>query len=127
MKMRWFLLLSGFSAALVLFVGSASSQTNNASEAQWLDSSEVLHKDGILRISDGSSYYEFKTNGTFRSFPVAMSGRCFDGTWTSIDDIPHVSRFTMKAESSWMNGEQPLPHPPADDWKIVFVVYAGNK
>ena len=29
--------------------------------AQSLDPSDVLKKDGILRISDGSSYYEFRT------------------------------------------------------------------
>ena len=91
-------------------------------EAQSLDPSDVLKIDGILRISDGSSYYEFDTNGTFNSFPVGKSGRCFRGTWTS-SAMPNSCTFTVIAKMSWMNGIQ----PPPDDWKIVLRVDSGVK
>jgi hypothetical protein len=124
MKMRRLLLVSEFFVALIFFVGSAHAQTNITPEAQFVHPSEILHEDGILRLSDGSSYYEFKTNGTFRSYPVGTSGRRFDGTWTTSDDKRlYASRFTVEAKSSWMNGEQ----SPPDKWTITFVVYAGQK
>jgi hypothetical protein len=88
--------------------------------AQSLDPLDILKQDGVLRISDGSSYYEFNTNGVFKSFPVGISGRCFDGTWTSSTDT-HLLHFTVKAKMGWMNGIQ----PPPDDWKIIFTIYPG--
>ena len=93
-----------------------------SAKAQLLDPSAALKQDGILRISDGSSYYEFNTNGTFKSFPVGMSGRTFAGTWTSSAD-PNELHFTVTAKMGWMNGFQ----PPQDDWRIVFTVYAGTR
>ena|ERR1017187_1262264 len=95
-----------------------------SAKAQPLDPSDVLKQDGVLRISDGSSYYEFHTNGTFKSFPVGKSGRCFDGTWTSNTD-PNSCHFTVRASMSWMNGITPIK--PSDDWKIVFAVYGGTR
>jgi hypothetical protein len=86
--------------------------------AQWLNPRDVLKQDGVLRISDGSSYYEFYTNSTFKSFPVGYSGRCFTGTWMS-DADPQRLNFTVTAKISWRNGYQ----PPPDDWRIVF---SGN-
>jgi hypothetical protein len=92
-----------------------------SAKAHTLDPSDVLKQDGILRISDGSSYYEFNTNGTFWSFPIGMSGRCFAGTWTSNAD-PNSLHFTVKAKRSWKNG---IVTPPGD-WKIVFTVYLAT-
>ena len=89
-------------------------------EAQSLNPSDVFKQDGVLRITDGSSYYEFNTNGTFRSFPVRVSGRTFVGTCTFSGDIDECS-FAVKAKMGWMNGFQ----PPPDDWRIDFVVYPG--
>jgi hypothetical protein len=93
-----------------------------SAKAQSLDPSAVFKQDGILRISDGSSYYEFKTNGTFRSIPVGMSGRTFTGTWTSSAD-PNYLHFTVTAKMGWMNGIE----PPQDDWRIVFAVSSGTR
>jgi hypothetical protein len=95
-----------------------------SAKAQSLDPSDVLKQDGILRISDGSSYWEFNTNGTFRSFPVGVSGRVFfAGTWTSSAD-PNVLRFTVTAKRGWMNGGG----IPQDDWRrIVIIVTQGHR
>jgi len=93
-----------------------------SARAQSLDPSDVLKQDGILRVSDGSSYYEFRTNGTFHSFPVSVSGRTFDGSWTSSAG-PYSITFTVTAKMGWLNGIQPQP----DDWKIVLRVDAGLK
>jgi hypothetical protein len=92
-----------------------------STKAQSLDPSAVFKQDGILRISDGSSYYEFNTNGTFKSFPVGISGRTFTGTWTSSADI-NLLHFTVTAKTGWMNGITPLQ---SDDWRIVLAVYPG--
>ena len=86
-----------------------------STKAQWVAPSAVLKQDGVLRISDGSSYYEFNTNGTFKSSPVDLSGRTFAGTWTSSTDMNYLY-FTATAKMGWMNGTQ----PPQDDWKLVF-------
>ncbi|HXF10421.1 MAG TPA: hypothetical protein VN625_06515 [Desulfuromonadaceae bacterium] len=93
-----------------------------SAKAQALDPSAVFKQDGVLRISDGSSYYEFNTNGTFKSFPVGMSGRTFTGTWTSSPDI-NLLHFTVTTKMGWMNGFQ----PPQDDWRIIFAVYPGTR
>jgi hypothetical protein len=90
--------------------------------AQSLDPSNVFKQDGILSITDGSSYYEFNTNGTFKSFPVGKSGRCFDGKCTPSSEF-NILHFTVKAKMGWMNGFQ----PPPDDWKIVFTIYPGTR
>jgi hypothetical protein len=87
-----------------------------SSKAQSLDPSAVLKQDGVLTISDGSSYYEFNTNGTFKSFPVDLSGRTFTGTWTSNADMNYL-HFTVTAKMGWMNGATALQ---SNDWKIVF-------
>jgi hypothetical protein len=91
-------------------------------DTNYLDPANVLKVDGVLTITDGSSCYVFRTNGTFSSFPVGISGRCFEGTWTS-SSMQNLSTFTVEAKMSWMNGEQLL-----DEYrKIVFAVYAGRK
>jgi hypothetical protein len=90
-----------------------------STKAQEKNPSDVLKQDGVLRISDGSSYYEFRTNGTFSSFPVGNSGRCFKGTWKSTDN-PNACSFTVTAKMYWMNGGG---SQPTDDWEIIFRVF----
>ena len=106
--MKIFLLFLMFACAII------------STKAQSLDPSAVFKQDGILRISDGSSYYEFNTNGTFKSFPVSISGRTFTGTWSSSADSNYL-HFTVTAKMGWMNGIQ----PPQEDWRIVFAVGPG--
>ncbi len=80
---------------------------------------EILKRDGELVLSDGSSYFVFAQDGTFRSFPAGISGRMLTGNWTSKEQNPVF--FTATARVSWANGTQ-----PRDDYRrIVFVVYDG--
>jgi hypothetical protein len=106
-----------FFIALFLFCDAIVS-TNATS----LNPPDVFTQDGVLRITDGSSYYEFNTNGTFKSFPVGISGRCFDGKCTPSSEF-NLLHFAVKAKMEWMNGIQ----PPPDDWKIVFTIYPGTR
>jgi len=89
-----------------------------------LKPTDVLKQDGVLRITDGASYYEFNTNGTFRSYPIGIwSARGFIGTYT-VATCPQPSdcRFTVKAKKGvMMLGAD----PKSDDWKIVFYVSCG--
>lgn len=92
-----------------------------AADTNYLHAADVLKSDGVLLICDGSSYYAFKADGTFRSFPRGMSGRVFDGTWKKTDENP--LKLEVTAKMSWANGEQ-----PQDDYRrIVFFVYGGGK
>jgi hypothetical protein len=103
-----------------------------SANAQSLVPLDVLKQDGVLRISDGSSYWEFNTNNTFRSFPISKSipnspwvtgtGRTFDGTWTSRTN-GNACIFTVKAKSGWDVGLE----FPGDDYKIVIAVYTGER
>jgi hypothetical protein len=81
---------------------------------------ELIKRDGELALFDGSSYFVFSQDGTFRSFPAGVSGRKLTGTWTSKEQNPVF--FTATARVSWANGIQ-----PRDDYRrIVFVVYDGS-
>ena len=86
-----------------------------------LPPNEVLRADGLLVLTDGSSYFLFVRDGTFRSFPCGLSGRTFQGTWTAPFGSPCI--FTVEATASWVNGVS-----AANDYRnIIFVVYMGNK
>jgi hypothetical protein len=80
----------------------------------------LFKTDGRLVIGDGSSYYVFRTNGTFLSAPVGMSGRTFEGTCVATIESDRVS-FTVHATKGWMNG--PTLH---DEYRIIFVVHSGG-
>lgn len=80
---------------------------------------DILKRDGELALSDTVSYFVFSQDGTFRSFPVGMSGRMLSGKWTAKETNPVF--LTVIAKVGWMNGAQPV-----DDYrKIVFVIYGG--
>jgi hypothetical protein len=103
-----------------VFIWLSSVCLRCAADTNFLDAADVLKDDGVLALTDGSSYYVFKTNSTFSSFPISISGRCFDGTWTA---DPRYSRFTVEAKETWMNG-----FSATNEYRrIVFVVYRGRK
>jgi hypothetical protein len=107
--------------SLLIFACVLASSFACIADTNFLDPANVLKTNGVLTITDGSSYYVFRTNGTFSSFPIGISGRCFEGTWTS-SSMPNLSTFTVEAKMSWMNGIQ----SPDEYRKIVFSVYAGH-
>ena len=83
---------------------------------------QVLKEDGILVISDGSSVYAFKADGSFSSSPLkGFRGRCLKGTWTpNYNDMTVV---TVKAKVNWVNSLS-----TADDYrKIVFFLSSGKR
>lgn len=42
---------------------------------------ELVESEGELVLTDSSSFFVFKADGTFESFPNGMSGRTFTGSW----------------------------------------------
>jgi hypothetical protein len=85
--------------------------------------SDFISKEGQLRITDGSSIYTFKKDGTFELHPVGVSGREIKGTWKSRNDN---NRFIeIEGEWMWMNGEV----IPNDFRKMVLAIYplSGEK
>ena len=93
-----------------------------AADPNYTDPADIIKADGVLVISDGSSLYEFKNDGTFHSHPMGMDGRLLDGTWTSGGGIRSMT-LTATAKMSWVNGPQ-----PKDEYrKIVFLLYPGGK
>jgi hypothetical protein len=72
----------------------------------------VMEKHGSFAISDGASWYSFSKDGSFKSGPMGMSGRTFEGKWTLSDEM----MFTVIAKVGWYNGGV-----PRDDYRrIVF-------
>jgi hypothetical protein len=61
---------------------------------------KVMEKYGSFAISDGSSWYNFSKDGTFKSGPMGMSGRTLEGKWAAAGD----DTFTVVAKYGWING-----------------------
>ena len=81
---------------------------------------ELIKAEGELTLTDNASFFVFKADGTFLSFPNGMSGRTMKGTWTSPPGEP--LRFEVLALQSWMNGAS-----APDDWrKLSFAIYDGK-
>jgi len=99
-----------------LFVASVAC----GAEKKYFRAEDVLQSDGYLLISDGSSYYAFKGDGTFLSFAHGISGRTFAGTWIKSQGDP--LKLEVRAKMGWDNGFQ-----PGEYRRIVFFVYGGNK
>jgi hypothetical protein len=85
------------------------------------DPTTVFRTDGVLIITDGSSFYLFRTNGTFVSTPAGLSGRTFEGTCTWSSDENKLS-FSVKAREGWWNGPG-----SGDDYRIALDVWSGKK
>lgn len=81
---------------------------------------ELIKREGELVLTDSSSFFVFKADGTFQSFPNGMSGRTFAGTWKSPPGEPQI--FEVLAVQSWLNGGS----VPDDQRKLVFAIYAGK-
>ena len=66
------------------------------------DPGQIITAEGVLRISDGSSIYEFNRDGSFTLEPLAISGRSISGSWTAIKD--NSRQFEVTGEWGWTNG-----------------------
>jgi hypothetical protein len=61
--------------------------------------SQIIKDEGKFIFTDGSSYYLFQKDGTFKSEPVGISGRVITGTWKSQNNL-----FVIQGKWSWVNG-----------------------
>jgi hypothetical protein len=81
---------------------------------------ELIKTEGELVLTDSASFFVFKADGTFQSFPTGMSGRTLSGTWKSPPGEPQI--FEVIALHSWLNGVS----APDDYRKIGFAIYSGK-
>ena len=91
-----------------------------AADPDFIPPLDALNEKGALVLTDGSSVFEFRRGGVFASYPVGMSGRVFDGTWTTDESGPFL--FKATATEKWMNGSQPLDNR----YRIAFHVSSGR-
>ena len=61
--------------------------------------SQIIQEEGRFVFIDGSSFYLFKKDGTFKSEPLGGSGRIITGTWKKQDNL-----FVIQGLWSWING-----------------------
>lgn len=81
---------------------------------------KAIHSKGSITISDGSSFYTFREDGSFQSGPCGISGRLITGKWKISNDRPD-SLFIVDGEWSWMNGASLQD----DLGRIVFDIRPG--
>ena len=79
----------------------------------------AIERFGRVSVTDGSSYFTFAKDHTFRSGPLGMSGREFVGRWT----VERGQIFTVTAKMGWANGI----NPPDEYRRIVFYISGVQK
>ncbi len=85
-----------------------------------ISAEKAIQAKGSITISDGSSFYTFREDGSFQSGPRGLSGRVITGKWKIRNDRP-MSIFIVDGEWSWMNGSS-----LNDDFgRIVFDIRPG--
>ena len=72
---------------------------------------KIIEEEGQFIFHDGSSYYLFKKDGTFRSGPMGLSGREIEGKWKVDDRL-----FVIEGRWDWINGVS-----PADDYRRMVI------
>jgi hypothetical protein len=102
-------------AAVVLFLVFSASA---ALAANFPEPLQIIQEEGQFVFTDGSSYYQFKKDGTFKSGPLGISGREISGTWKSPD--PRFPMFVIQGRWSWINGLS-----PRDDYRKL-TLYIGH-
>jgi len=86
------------------------------------DPAVEMQKSGIT-LTDGSSFYTFAKDGTFRSGPVGISGRTFEGHWKLGEHYAgSAAKVIVEAKFGWDNGLSPRN----DYRRIVFAIYSGT-
>lgn len=102
----------------LLFLLLTSAQFIAAAEDTRMPPLKAIEQFGSVSITDGSSFFTFSKDGTFRSGPLGSSGREFEGHWTASDTI-----FTVIAKLGWKNGAS----TGKDYRRIIFVIYDVQK
>ena len=82
---------------------------DQSAPADYRTALQVINSDGDLTISDGSSFYTFKKDGSFVSGPCGISGRTMLGSWRAPGgDGGKIVSFLVDAKIGWMNGITPV-------------------
>ena len=87
-------------------------------EEESLPPLKAIEQFGSISITDGSSFFTFSKDSSFRSGPLGISGREFEGHWTA-----EGARLVVTAKLGWMNGAS-TGH---DYRRIVFVIYSVRR
>ena len=103
-----------------IFILILLASTAVAADLTTVEPMDALKSNGILVISDGSSLYEFHSDGNFHSYPIQYSGRCFDGKWTPDKTTPWG--FNAIAVLSWAT----FPEEKYDYFRINFELSRGS-
>ncbi len=79
---------------------------------------KIIQEEGQFIFTDGSSYYQFKKDGTFKSGPLRIQGREITGRWKVVD--ARFPLFVILGRWSWINGLS-----PKEDYRKL-TLYLGN-
>ena len=74
-------------------------EANAVSAADYPEPIKIIQQEARFVFTDGSSYYLFKKDGTFKSGPLGLSGREIEGTWKLKDTL-----FVIEGHWGWING-----------------------
>src|SRR4051794_36756726 len=72
---------------------------------------KIIEEEGQFVFHDGSSYYLFRKDGTFKSGPMGLSGREITGKWRVDDRL-----FVIEGRWGWINGVS-----PEDDYRKMVI------
>ncbi len=82
---------------------------------------QAIQEKGSVTISDGSSFYTFRKDGTFDSGPLGFGGRTISGRWRLDESRPNPA-FVVDGKWGWINGLS-----RSDDLRrIVFDIRPGK-
>jgi hypothetical protein len=107
-----------FMKITLLFLLLTSARFIAAAEDTKMPAFKAIEQFGSISITDGSSFFTFSKDGSFRSGPLGISGREFEGRWTASDYT-----FTVTAKRGWINGAS----TGKDYRRIVFMIYYVQK
>jgi len=82
---------------------------------------DAIQSKGSITISDGSSFYTFRKDGSFESGPCGFSGRTISGKWHLSENRPN-RLFVVDGRWGWINGLS----RSGDFRKIVFDIRPGT-
>ena len=76
---------------------------------------QIIQDEEKFIFTDGSSYYLFKKDGSFKSEPLGISGREITGKWKLEDQL-----FVIQGKWGWINGGS-----RTDDYRKM-TLYVGH-
>ncbi len=83
---------------------------------------QAIQEKGSVTISDGSSFYTFRKDGTFDSGPLGFGGRTISGRWRLDESRINNPAFVVDGKWGWINGLS-----RSDDYRrIVFDIRPGK-